>query len=136
MNLDGMMTQYQNNQHVAVYIVWFEKYRDCSNYTPGTDEFYQSVKRFLVVLTNIGPGKDAVDDIVDDYYNKWLSSVNVELNYVTQYTNDGCTIEEEEKIICKRRIHEVFKFIVQTIQDTGRGWPTQEEIQNFNITQQ
>ena len=130
------MTPYQDKQHVAVYIIWFKRYDDCSSNTPGTVEFYDGVLRFKGSLTNIGSGKDAVRDIVNNFYdNEWLPSVNADLNYLTRYTNDMCTIEEDGRLILYRRIHEVFDFIVQTIQDTGRGWPTQDDMQSFNITQ-
>lgn len=50
----------------------------------------------------------------------------------TDITNiDLYSKETEEDLIV-----ELFEFIIQTIQDSGVGWPTREEITQYMITQE
>jgi len=49
--------------------------------------------------------------------------------------SDLSIIRLEGHLVESECIEEIFSYIIQTIQDSGVGWYTQDDIQSYNITQ-
>jgi len=130
-------------QSLAVASIWYERYLECSR-TYGTDEFPNSVWRFYRSLLNLGKEKLAIKDIVQNYVtNTWYPEIyelikadckrdRVDLDMKSHRGRRELIKKQNEK----REICKIFEFIIQTIQDSGKGWPSQEELTNFRISQQ
>ena len=137
------MVEYKKKQFIAVSAVWFERFLECSR-THGTQEFPKSVWRFYHSLLNLGEEKLAIKNIVGDYYkNTWYpnfietvkadctrSNVSTDQDY--DMSNRKLIYDGNERV----QIVHLYEFIIQTIQDSGVGWPTQEEMQHFLISQE
>jgi len=125
-----------DKQYVAVSAIWYERFLECSR-TCGTSEFPNSVMRFYHSLLNLNKDDLAILDIVTEYKKKtWNPKIEQLVDQVKQHTNDIDTIDFERKQIIKDHIHELFTYIIQTIQNSGIGWHTQDSMQSFNITQE
>ena len=130
------MKNYQDKQNVAVSAIWYERFLECSR-TFGTNEFPNSVMRFYHSLLDLNDDDLAILKRVTEWKKKtWEPKIEEMVNQVRQQTNDIDTIDFERKQIIKDHIHELFTFIIQTIQDSGIGWHTSDSIQSFNITQE
>jgi len=122
--------------NVAIAAIWFKRYGECSD-THGTSEYPKSVWRFYHSLHNLGEDKLAIKDIVTRYIQKeWYPKTRYILERTTKYTTDPDVISFYRKTIEAQYIHEIFDKIAQTIQDSGIGWPTIEEMKQYMITQE
>ena len=119
------MTTYQSKQqYVAISAIWYERFLECSR-TYGTSEFKDSVLRFYHSLLDLDKEELAIKTKVTEYKETiWDPHINELVKQATQYTNDRDTIDVDTRGIIKDNIHELFNFIIQTIQDTGIGWHT------------
>jgi hypothetical protein len=134
-----MIKDYKN-RYLAISAIWFERYLECSR-TLGTEEFPNSVWRFYHSLLNLDEKELAIKNKVRNYYlNEWKPRLdkNVKENLLEEQikNNDLTIVNLFYKLNEKQMIVELFEFIIQTIQDSGVGWPTTEEIQQFTITQE
>ena len=130
------MTQWDKKNYVAISAIWYERFLECSR-TQGTIEFPASVWRFYHSLLNLNKDDLAILNKVKNYKETVWEPKTIQLvRQQTQFTNDPDTIDFEHKQIIAQYIHELFSFIIQTIQDTGIGWHTTDDIQSFNITQE
>jgi len=131
------MTQYhQNKQYLAISAIWYERFLECSR-TQGTQEFPQSVWRFYHSLLDLDTEELAIKTKVKEYKeNIWEPKIKELVEYATRFTNDIDVYDFEYRQITAQHIHELFSFIIQTIQDTGIGWHTTDEVQSFSITQE
>jgi len=130
------MKNYQDKQYLAISAIWYERFLECSR-TFGTSEFTNSVLRFYHSLINLDHDDLAILDIVTEWKKKtWEPKIKEMVDQVRRQTNDIDTIDFERKQIIKDNIHELFTFIIQTIQDSGIGWHTSDSMQSFNITQE
>ena len=130
------MKNYQNKQYLAISAIWYERFLECSR-TQGTQEFPQSVWRFYHSLLNLDVDELEIKKKVEEYVeNTWEPNIKEQVDYSTRYTNDIDVYDFEYRQITAQHIHELFSFIIQTIQDTGIGWHTTDNMQNFNITQE
>jgi len=137
------MVDYKKKQFIAISAVWFERFLECSR-THGTKEFPHSVWRFYHSLLNLGEEELAIKNLVGNYYTDiWYpnfietieadcerSNVSMDMDY--DMSNRKLIYDGNEQI----QIVHLFEFIIQTIQDSGVGWPTQEEMQHFLIQQE
>ena len=135
-----MIDRRQHN--IAVAAVWYERYVECSR-TQGYKGFPNSVWRFFHSLTNLGEDKLAIKNIVKDYIdnvyqpeliNKVVKACideNITLNQAFDESNRRKIYELIENV----HIVELFSFIVQTIQDSGVGWPTEKQMETYRIQQ-
>lgn len=119
------MQTHKKNPFVAVSAIWYERFLECSR-TYGTDIFTKSVWRFYHSLLNLGEGKLAIKNIVYQYYTEeYLPELEYRINEsidsknVTYGLRKGIKALEEQRLIVN-----LFEYIIQTIQDSGVGWPT------------
>jgi len=120
---------------VAISAIWYERFLECSR-TCKTFEFPSSVWRFYHSLLNLDDGELAIKDKVDTYLEKvWRPRINKIVRYNTRDTNDLDTIGTERRFTEENYIHELFYFIIQTIQDSGIGWETYGDMQGFQLKQ-
>ena len=130
------MKNWDKQQYLAISAIWYERFLECSR-TCGTSEFPSSVMRFYHSLLNLNDDDLAILDIVTEWKKKtWEPKIKEMVDQVRRQTNDIDTIDFERKQIIKDHIHELFTFIIQTIQDSGIGWHTSDSMQSFNITQE
>jgi len=120
------------NQNVAISIVWYRRFCETSDCI-GTEHESDAVWKFYHSLLNLGEGKLAIKDIVQEYIrNTWRPKV-VSFYEDTIGVNRG--VPELELTYSRdaenRYIKELFSFIIQTIQDSGVGFPTVNEITKF-----
>ena len=130
-----MKTQDHN---LAVVSIWYERYLECSR-THGTQEFIKSVWRFYHSLLNIGDDKLAIKNIVREYINDtWYPYVleRVEQELQQQGNISMGAKQKIKQLVMNEEIVKLFEHIIQTIQDSGRGWPTKEEIETYKIIQE
>lgn len=125
--------------NIAISMIWYERYLECSR-TYKTDGFVDSVWRLYMSLLNLGADKLAIKDKVDDYIaSTWKPMVDndVEQAMVSNHisSNNLPGIRHSYNLAEESLIEELFQFIIQTIQDSGIGWPTPQELQEYNITQ-
>ena len=109
-------------RYVAISEIWTRRFCDCSdaNMTP---DFPNSVWRFYHSLLNLDEGKLAIKDKVKKYVEtEWYPKINNIVSRNTIETNDSDTIALERRLTEAQYIHELFSFIIQTIQDSGIGW--------------
>jgi len=121
--------------HIAIASIWYERVLEASR-NINTNYEVNSIWKLYYSLINIGEDKLAIRDIVQDYINQiWQPKVN---QYYEERIGHGRGIPELEltyhKDAERRYIRDLFNFITQTIQDSGVGWPTQEEMQTFLYT--
>jgi len=130
-----MKLDYKRN--IAISAIWYERFLECSR-TIRTDEFVDSVWRFYYCLLNLGEEKLAILDIVTNYMDtEWYPIVNKK--YLKDLENHIGVAGIEPRLYRmaeQSNIIDLFKFIIQTIQDSGVGWPTSEEMQSFQIKQE
>lgn len=130
------MMKYQNKSFVAISAIWYERFLECSR-TYGTGEFSSSVWRFYHSLLDLDNDelniKSKVKGFIEDEWRPMVADV-VRSN--TYMTSDPGVIDTERDIAESQYIDQVFDFIIQAIQDSGIGWTTQDNVQNFNITQE
>jgi len=120
---------------VAVSAIWYERYLECSR-VQGTEAFTKSVWRFYHSLLNLGEDKLAIRDKVKEYCNKtWRPTLKLKSELECKQSNispynvasrDVTYGQVENEIII-----DLFEFIIQTIQDSGCGWPTPKEMETF-----
>lgn len=138
------MIDYKKKSFVAVSAIWFERYLECSR-TQGTPEFTKSVWRFYHSLLNLEPsGKLAIKDIAEIYVDKtW----NPEL---LEKVRDDCernnvSIDQNHDMMSRQLIYDsnvathiihLFSYITQSIQDSGVGWPSEQQMQTFIYSQE
>jgi len=123
---------------IAISAIWYERYLECSR-TYRTNVFPDSVWRFYHSLLNLSKDDEElkIRDIVTEYLNtKWRPKINSIIENNTKDTSDLDTINSESKIIESQYIHELFYFIIQTIQDSGVGWPTHQELDQYFVGQE
>ena len=125
--------------NVAVAAIWYERFLECSR-SQGMPYFTGSVWRFYHSLLNIGEDKLAIKDIVRKYldetwYPKFLEQCDEEV--VKLHANKNPNIKKKiHQLVTDENILSLFEVIIQTIQDSGRGWPTIEEMQSYTINQE
>jgi len=125
----------QNNNYLAVSAIWYERFLECSR-THGTNQFPSSVQRFYVSLLDLDKEDLAIKTKVKNYKeNTWQERVNYIVQKNTELTTDPGTIESERELVEAGMSDELFEFIIQTIQDSGIGWPTQEDMKQYTISQ-
>jgi serine protease inhibitor len=123
---------------VAVSAIWYERFLECSR-TCMTSEFVNSVWRFYRSLINLDSENDklAIKDMVKNYVeNVWQPKINKVIEDNTHYTNDGDVIRLESRLVESQYIHEVFDFIIQTIQDSGIGWNVSSDAYHYMLSQE
>lgn len=134
------MNKYKDNRNLAIMMIWYERFLECSR-TQGTSEFPKSVWRFYHSLLNINNDDLAIKSKVISYVdNEWKPEIKKRVRKtMIQYTgaqNDSSISDMEYGFKEAQYIYLVFDFIIQVIQDSGLGWPTKDDIQNFQITQE
>jgi len=123
-----------DKQYVGISSIWYERYLECSR-TCMTPLFYDSVMRFYKSLLDIDSDKKAIYSKVKNYYEtEWLSMVKNKVRYNTQDTNDDGILDEEYKITRSQCVDELYRFIIQTIQDSGIGWDIREAGSGYDIS--
>ena len=125
---------------VPISVIWYERFLECSR-TYRTDDFVDSVWRFYYSLVNIGKNELAIRDIVQKYYDTvWKPTFMARVNYECEQEFIGASNNSTRDLIYyqneKDMIVQLFQFITQTIQDSGKGWPTKEELQSYMLTQE
>jgi len=123
---------------VPISVIWFERFKDCSA-TLLTEYSIDNVYRFLYSLIDIGEGKLAIKTKVYEYFEKvWNleleNAIKKEMKKATSNTRG--TYEFYRNRIESQYIIKLFQFITQTIQDSGVGWPTKEEMDIYKISQE
>jgi len=127
---------YQNKNFVAISAIWYERFLECSR-TYGTGEFNSSVWRFYHSLLNLDDEELNIKSKVKAFIEEeWRPMVREIVRNNTYMTSDPGVIDTERNIAESQYIDQVFDFIIQTIQDSGIGWATQDNIQNFTIKQE
>lgn len=130
------MSYKPDKQYLAISAIWYERFLECSR-TFGTVEFPSSVWRFYHSLLNLNNDELAIKDKVKEYVEMvWMPRIESMVEAVTVNTTDAGVQDFEKEQIIAQYIHEVFSFIIQTIQDSGIGWTTQDNLQQFMITQE
>ena len=123
------------HQYVGITSIWYERYLECSR-TCMTSIFYDSVMRFYKSLLDLDDDEKAIYSKVKKYYeNEWIPMVRNKVRLNTRDTTDEGILDEEYKIICSQCIDELYRFIIQTIQDSGVGWPMNPDIDQYFISQ-
>ena len=124
---------------VAFAAVWYERYLECSR-TYMTSEFVNSVWRFYrSVQVNLDKDveKLCLKDIVNNFrFNVWQPKIDKAIEENTHYTNDGDVIRLESRLIEAQYIHEIFDFILQTIQDSGIGLNVNTDAYHYMLSQE
>jgi len=123
---------------VAVSAIWFERFLECSR-VQGTELFPKSVWRFYHSLLNLGENELAIKDIIKDYYNStWKPKLELAAEMECKRERISINNTSSRSVIYQENeaelIIELFEFITQTIQDSGVGWPTKEEMQTFTYS--
>ena len=127
----------KHKENIAVSYVWLRRFVECSDLI-GTEGATSAVWRFYDSLIDIGEDKLAIKTIVTDFINNvWRPKVN---DYILEHI-EACEGLEELEIRLKNEaeklhIRLLFNFIIQTIQDSGIGWPTIEDEENFSYLTQ
>ena len=129
----------EKKHNVAVAVIWFQRYKECSD-TQGTPRFTSSVWRFYHSLLNLGDELPVKTKVSEYIKNIWKPNVDQivqrRLTLDNISTNDDNNISLYTDEVINERIVELFEYIIQTIQDSGVGWPTHEEITSYMITQE
>jgi len=126
----------KNNNFIAVSVIWFKRFDECSN-TLGTSFFPLSVWKFYHSLLDLDDKNYKIKTIVKDYFeNVWQPKVLMIVDRNTRNTTDAGTIQSEQELVESQYIVELFEFIIQTIQDSGIGWPTGEDVNTFMLSQE
>ena len=128
----------KKNLFIAVSAIWYERFLECSR-TQGTDEFSSSVWRFYHSLLNLGENDLAIKNIVVKYTdNIWRPKLEQRFGEeVEKITSSTRGVKHFIRgFVEKELIVQLFEFMIQTIQDSGIGWPTQDEMQGFHIKQE
>lgn len=118
------MKQYQNKQYLAISAIWYERYLEGTR-TYKTSEFPDSVDRFCISLVDLDCDNEelAIDSKVNKFIKEdWEPRIYEMVNRITRHTSDPGVIDFERQQIIAQHKDEVFKFIIQTIQDSGIGW--------------
>lgn len=124
--------------YIAISAIWYERFLECSR-THGTDGFPGSVWRFYHSLLNLGADNLAIKKQVDDYIlNVWQPELEKKLEIEYRKTKSQTTGIKQfiRKFVEQEHITNLFSFMIQIIQDSGIGWPTQDEMQNYMISQE
>jgi hypothetical protein len=109
-------------RNVAIAELWTKHYELCS-FTNGTDEFVRNVYNFYDCLIDLDDDKKAIATKVKRYYDTvYEPELNSLIDSAIAYTSDLSSQEEERQIVTKNHIRKLFRFIIQTIQDSGIGW--------------
>lgn len=122
---------------IAVSLIWFERFMECSR-CQGSPEFPRAVWKFVHSLVNLGSDKKAIKDRVTDYIEKtwyphFIEVVNAdcENSNVSDMDYDMLSRKLIFDLNEQSQIVNLFEFITQTIQDSGVGWPTQEQFDSY-----
>jgi len=127
------MKKYEK-QNIAISAIWYERYLECSR-TYMTPVFHDSVMRFYLSLLDIDDNDKAVWTKVNKYYKDvWLPKVKHQVEINTGDTYDEGIIQEEYKIVRSQFVDELFRFIIQTIQDSGVGWELMQRGVGYDIS--
>jgi len=126
----------KEHSYVAISAIWYERFLECSR-TYGTVEFVKSVWRFYHSLLNLNNEDLAIFSKVKTYIDEvWTPTLNTMVFEASESLNDTSSIEHEREMIEAQTVSDVFHFIIQTIQDSGIGWFTSEEMQSYQISQE
>lgn len=128
----------KDHSFLAVSAIWYERFLECSR-TCMTSEFVNSVWRFYRSLLNLDSENEqfAIKDKVREYVDEvWHPNIKHIVENNTYHTNDGDVIRLEEKLVESQYIHQVFDFIIQTIQDSGIGWNVNSDAYNYLLSQE
>lgn len=122
-----MLLKHDKKSFVAISAIWYERFLECSR-TQGTEEFPNSVWRFYHSLLNLGENELAIKDQVKKYINEnWSIHLDTyiqdTINKEHINSNDYQEIVRIENNCKKQMMVNLFEFIIQTIQDSGVGWP-------------
>lgn len=121
---------------VAISAIWYERYLECSR-TCMTNEFPKSVWRFYYSLLNLDDEEKAIKNKAKEYIETiWQPKIDNIVEVNTRDTSDPDTVALERRLTEAHLIHELFEFIIQTIQDSGIGWTITDNMQQFMITQE
>ena len=116
------MKTYQDKQYLAISAIWYERFLECSR-TYGTIEFPQSVWRFYYSLLDLDKEELAIKKKVTKYVEEiWEPSIIKKTRETNPHNNDPGIYDFDKQQIIAQHIHEIFSYIIQTIQDTGIGW--------------
>ena len=125
-----------DKSNIVVSAIWYERFLECSR-TYGTVEYPRSVWRFYHSLVNLNHDDLKIKIMVKDYVvNVWQPKIFNIVRARTYTTNDPDVLHSEQKLVEAENIDEVFDFIIQSIQDSGIGWHTSDNIQGFHISQE
>ena len=130
--------QLKKEAHVAVAAVWFERFLECSR-TQGTSEFPSSVWRFYHSLVDLGKDELAIKTTLEKYLeDEWNPEYDAMYNeMMDNETSDTRGVKEDVKNrVEKVLILRLFNKIAQTIQNSGVGWPTKDEMQSYHLKQE
>ena len=133
------MTKDRMHANVAVAAIWYERFLECSR-TYGMPYFTSSVWRFYHSLLNIGEKEKAIKDIVKKYIeDTWYPafSQRYDNEIVKLHASKNPNIQKKiRQLVTDEKIIDLFEFMIQTIQDSGVGWPTIDEMQSYTINQE
>ena len=117
-------------QNIAISLVWYERYIDCSR-SYKTTQFYNDVERFYNSLLDIDHDKRAIRSMVTKYIDdEWSPSIRAEIVERTA-GYDESSKAAISKLVVDNKAEDLFHFIIQAIQDSGIGWPNQDQIDSY-----
>lgn len=133
----------KDKSNIAISIIWYERYLECTR-TYGTEEFPLSVMRLYHSLLNLGKNKLAIRDICENYYkNEYKNTLNEAIkqecyNQEIEFDdpNKDSQIRQIKAMVIGEHSVYLFKFITQTIQDSGVGWHTEDELTKYSLMQE
>lgn len=127
-------------QYIAISVIWFKAFSDCREAQASNPGLFPSiVQSFYDSLLDLGKDKMAIKSIVEKYVNEeWQPVVDKEIlvklkNAWSETENKKDQIKRD---VTNSHIKKIYTKIIQTIQDSGIGWPTDDEYQTFMITQE
>lgn len=136
-------------QYIAISVIWFEAFKDCRQaeaFNPGAfPDIVRSFYDSLLDITKYDPNAEdeadnklAIKTLVDIYYfNEWQPQVDKVFN---ERLKRAFSETEGKKAQIRNDVENLFikdlyKKIIQVIQDSGIGWPTEDEYKNYMISQ-
>lgn len=121
--------------NVAIAEIWTKHFELCS-FTNRTSGFERNVFNFYDSLIDLDDNGKAIASKVKKYYvEEYVPRLNKLIEAQTGYTTDESTIKEDSDIIRMDFVRNLFKKIVQTIQDSGIAWQsTKSERQRYELS--
>ena len=130
-----IMVKTHEQNFIAVACIWYERYLECSRMY-GTRMFTKAVWSFYHSLLDIDHDERAIKTKVTKYLNdEWLPLVKDNASAMKLkdkvHGNDVESHKSYNRIAEDRMAVYLYEHIIQTIQDSGIGWPTNEEITTY-----